>query len=229
MTPAEARYAVYFVPAANSALYRFGASVLGYDCYLGKEIPLIEGAPELWGDFVQEPQKYGFHGTLKAPFRLTEGQTEHDLLRALRNFSPSQQPVPRCALELRELGSFIALTPKNPPGALGRLAQACVEEFDRFRAPMNEKERARRLASKLTPRQIEYLDRWGYPYVFEEFRFHLTLTGSLESEARSRAFGFLCEKFKQMPALQSFVIDQIAVFRQLHGNARFEVIGTAPL
>src|SRR5262249_49521341 len=34
----EPRYALYFVPPADSALYRFGAGFLGYDCYTGERL-----------------------------------------------------------------------------------------------------------------------------------------------------------------------------------------------
>ena len=33
------RYAIYFVPAADQPLFRFGRAVLGYDCYTGEETP----------------------------------------------------------------------------------------------------------------------------------------------------------------------------------------------
>ena len=33
----EPRYAIYFVPPANSDLHRFGAGFLGYDCYTGED------------------------------------------------------------------------------------------------------------------------------------------------------------------------------------------------
>ena len=34
--------------------------------------------------------------------------------------------------------------------------------------------------SGLTDRQEALLTQWGYPYVMEEFRFHITLTGALD-------------------------------------------------
>jgi hypothetical protein len=34
-----ARYAIYFIPSAESGLYRFGRAALGYDCYTGEEVP----------------------------------------------------------------------------------------------------------------------------------------------------------------------------------------------
>ncbi|HMJ45461.1 MAG TPA: phosphonate metabolism protein, partial [Pseudolabrys sp.] len=87
----EPRYAIYFVPGTDSELYRFGASVLGYDCYTGRDIALIDGADaSSWSEFVREPRIYGFHATLKAPFYLAKGSNEADLERAVLDFAADQ-------------------------------------------------------------------------------------------------------------------------------------------
>src|ERR1700692_3555819 len=176
----EPRYAIYFVPGADSELYRFGASVLGYDCYTGRDIALIDGADAAsWTEFVREPRVYGFHATLKAPFYLGKGSNEADLERAVLDFAADQPAVLVGELAVRELGSFIALVPKTPRPLLDRLAQACVREFGQFRLPMTGPERERRLAGGLSARQIENRSRLGYSYVVEDFRFDVTLNGSL--------------------------------------------------
>lgn len=221
----EPRYAIYFVPGADSELYRFGASVLGYDCYTGRDIALFDGADTpSWSEFVREPRVYGFHATLKAPFYLAKGSNEADLERAVLEFAADNPAVLVGELAVRELGSFIALVPKTPRPLLDRLAQACVHEFDRFRSPMTSPDRERRLAADLSPRQIENLERWGYPHVLEDFRFHMTLTGSLPWPERNRALRFLCNKFEQMPGATSLTINQIVVARQLDKSAHFQVI-----
>lgn len=226
----EPRYAIYFVPGADTALYRFGASVLGYDCYTGRDTALIEGIDfPSWTEVVREPRVYGFHATLKAPFRLANGFNEADLAHALLAFAADHPAVLLGELAVRELGSFIALVPKSPRPLLDRLAQACVREFDRFRAALTTQERERRLAADLSARQIENLDRWGYPYVFEDFRFHMTLTGSLAPPERQRVLQFLCDKFEQMPGARSLTLDQLVLARQMHSAAPFQVIRQASL
>jgi putative phosphonate metabolism protein len=221
----EPRYAIYFVPGADSELYRFGASVLGCDCYTGRDIALIDGADAAsWTEFVREPRVYGFHATLKAPFYLAKGSNEADLEHAVLDFAADHPAVLIGELAVRELGSFIALVPKSPRPLLDRLAQACVREFDQFREPMSAPERARRLAGGLSARQVENLERWGYPYVLNDFRFHLTLTGSLSRPERSRALRFLCDKCEQMPRAMSLTIDWIVLVRQIDKSAHFQVI-----
>jgi putative phosphonate metabolism protein len=224
------RYAIYVVPRAETALFRFGASVLGYDCYTSRDVAPIAGTEAFaWPEIVREPRVYGFHATLKAPFRLAEGVSEADLDQAVVSEAADIPPVLVGDLVLREIGAFIALVPKTQSSALDRLAATCVEAFDRFRAPMTDAERTRRLASNLSAPQIEHLDRWGYPYVFEEFRFHMTLTGPLALPERARAFAFLSDKFEQVPEARSLIIDQIVIARQTGTNSPFEVLRAARL
>jgi putative phosphonate metabolism protein len=224
------RYAIYFVPDRKTALYQFGASVLGYDCYSGDELPLISGVDaNAWLETVQEPRVYGFHATLKAPFRLADGRSEVDLIQAVQTFAGAHAPVHVGALSMREIGSFIALVPDAACPPLDLLAEACVRDFDHFRAPMTATDRERRLAAGLNAPQIAYLDQWGYPYVFEAFRFHMTLTGALAARERASTFQFLCDRFMQIPEAHALTLDQIVVTRQDDKGSRLQVIEIAPL
>jgi putative phosphonate metabolism protein len=222
------RYAIYFVPDAASALYRFGAAVLGYDCYSGRDIELAEGFDvETWPALVREPRVYGFHATLKAPFRLADGTSDSELQNALVEFADKQAAFPVGDFVVRELGAFIALVPEAACPPLDRFADDCVSEFDRFRAPLSAEERTRRLAAKLTTRQKKNLERWGYPYVFDDFRFHMTLTGPLPDRARKPAFRLLSKKFEQA-AVISLSLDRVVIARQ-QDRLPFRVIRSAML
>ncbi len=217
------RYALYFVPAPDSALYRFGASVLGYDAFAGENVPTIKGAERsAWPDIVREPRVYGFHATLKAPFHLADGFDETMLLRAVHDFGAAYMSVPVGVLAVRELGRFIALTPQTPCKPLDDLAAACVREFDMLRAPLTAKDRERRLAAGVTERQTRYLDRWGYPYVFEEFRFHMTLTGPLDEPQRSEVFAFLRDRFEQLGAAL-LTVDRLVIAVQPGPSQPFRI------
>lgn len=220
------RYAIYYVPEADSALYRFGAELLGYDAFSGESCAQRADALRQfadWSALTQEPRRYGFHATLKAPFVLATGAREADLITALETFaaSPRRVPVFQPAIDL--IGDFIAIVPLVPPPALRALADDCVKQFDRFRAPITEDERVRRLRSSLTPRQIMQVDGWGYPYVFEDFRFHMTLTGRLAPETRHEVRGWLRARFAEL-AIRELTIDAVSIFRQPAPDRPFEII-----
>ncbi|AJA60056.1 MULTISPECIES: DUF1045 domain-containing protein [Bradyrhizobium] len=221
------RYAIYFAAGADSAVSRFGAELLGYDVYTGDEVPFPADASRVapdWRDVTADPRKYGFHGTLKAPMALAPGRTEAELVAACAAFAGKARPMPSIRPVVDSISGFIAVIPTEPVGALQQLAADCVREFDDFRAPMTAEDRARRRPDKLTERQRDYLDRWGYPYVMEEFRFHMTLTGRLDAERRGPILEMLRARFAAL-GLETLAIDRIALFKQDDTRARFRFVG----
>ena len=224
MSPA--RYSIFMAPPAGSALWRFGSAVIGYDAETGLDVPLPPGLPDAagWRGLTSEPRRYGFHGTLKPPFRLSDGTSEIDLLVAARTFAASRVPFHLPALGVAALGAFVALVPTERSGALDRLAGDCVRAFEPFRAPLNAAERERRLRAPLTERQAASLERWGYPYVFDDFRFHMTLTGSLPAERREPVRAALAERYAGIARRPALVAASVAVFRQPSPDERFRVL-----
>jgi putative phosphonate metabolism protein len=226
------RYAIYFVPAADSELHRFGSAVLGYDCQTGADVAHL---PDLttdaadWSELTQEPRRYGFHATLKAPFFLSGASNEAQLANALANFVAFARSIPTIVPAVRTLGNFIAIVPDERSADVEALAADCVTIFDAFRAPMTAQERARRVAAGLNHRQIANLDRWGYPYLFDDFRFHMTLTGSLPPPRRDRIVTLLQEQFARRCGDAPIAVDRLALLRQDHADARFRVVREAVL
>ncbi|MEO3417012.1 DUF1045 domain-containing protein [Roseovarius sp. CAU 1744] len=174
------RYAIYVLPEPGP-LADFGAAWMQWDPRSGTTPgpPQLPELPMRLADITQTPRRYGFHGTIKPPFRLHNDQTETDLQSALESYCTRTAPVALEALELARLGRFLALVPVGNTAGLMALAADVVREFDRFRAPLNAPELERRRQGGLSARQEAMLHEWGYPYVMEEFRFHLTLTGKL--------------------------------------------------
>ncbi len=223
------RYAIYYVPAANDPLYVLGTRVLGYDGFTGNAIGFPEEVTRHvadWVDVTTDPRKYGFHATLKAPFALGPGRTEAELLKAFAAFAaPATPAIP---LIVSAISSFIAVIPAASSAELSDLAQTCVEAFDAFRAPLTDHDRARRRPEHLSARQLHYLDRWGYPHVADEFRFHMTLTGSLPRERRETIVPLLQEQFAGILAAPR-PIDRIAIFHQADATSRFRIIAEREL
>jgi putative phosphonate metabolism protein len=221
------RYAIYFAADAGSALSRFGAELLGYDGHTGNELPFpdeaLRTAPD-WRDITADPRKYGFHATLKAPMALAPDRTEAELMAACASFAGKTRPIPLIRPSVDAISGFIAVVPAEPVSELQQLAADCVRDFDEFRAALSAEDRVRRKPEKLSERQRDYLDRWGYPYVMEEFRFHMTLTGRLDAERRGQILEMLRRRFAELK-LDTLAIDRIALFRQDDAKARFGIIG----
>lgn len=229
--PQYPRYAIYFVPSADSALYRFGAELIGYDAYSGELLPFAESIEleiEGWKQLTADPRKYGFHATLKAPITLAPGKTEDALAEAMREFAKTPRTLPLIAPTVRSISSFIAIVPDGPCPELQTFAADCVTAFDHFREPLTAADRERRNVSALTDRQVAYLDHWGYPYVFDEFRFHMTLAGSLPAERRGPVTIALQNRFAAL-SLKSVPIDRLALLRQSDATSGFTIIAHWPL
>jgi phosphonate metabolism protein PhnN/1,5-bisphosphokinase (PRPP-forming) len=181
-----ARYALYFAPATRSAWWTAGCNWLGRDAEAGADClqpPVAGMPPDISREITAEPRRYGFHATLKAPFRLSEGFSEAHLLAMAQAFAAEQQAVRIDSIGIHTLNNFLALqtTDRGSQERINALAMRCVSYFDLLRAAPSAAELSKRLAAGLSPRQAALTARWGYPYTEEEFRFHMTLTGALTS------------------------------------------------
>jgi putative phosphonate metabolism protein len=226
------RYAIYFVPSAETEFFRFGSAVLGYDCYTGGSIKrpaIFDAEPELWDGLAAEPRRYGFHATLKAPFNLSPSCREAQIVSALHSFAGLGHTISALTPAVRMLGGFAAVVPAAASPALDELAAKCTTIFDAFRAPMTAQERARRVASGLNQGQVANLDRWGYPYVFSDFRFHMTLTGRIDAERSDDVLAMLQKAFSRACKDRALAIERISLVRQNDENSPFRVIEQATL
>ena len=211
------RYAIYYVPPPGTALAAFGAR------WLGQDAPDLAGvSAEDWRRAVAAPRRYGFHATLKAPFRLAAGTDERALTDAIKRFRRTRGPVPVGKLALRVLADFLALAPMER-GATAELAADCVRAFDAFRAPPTAEESAQRQPDGLTASERANLERWGYPYVMEDYRFHLTLTGPLDEAGQAR-FGAAIARAAVPAIAEPVEIADICLCGQASPEAEFDVL-----
>ncbi len=232
MTQPAPRYALYYAPAAESALWRFGSATLGYDAVTGADVDLAvpPGCEGLdWSEITAKPRRYGFHATLKAPFELANGRNEGALRAFARNYVAGRPPVRLAGLSVNALGRFIALTPSEPSEELQRFAFDIVQAFEPFRAPLSQADLARRLQSPLTPAHRAYLEAYGYPYVGDAFRFHMTLTGSLPDAEVAPVKAALAQAYVQALPAGPVPIDRVAIFKQQSRSSRFVLLDSIPL
>ena len=171
------RFGIYYTPA-DQEFADAGASWLGWDI----RTALARNAP--CPDHVARPAKYGFHGTLKPPFRLAANTSQNELEAAIEQLATKLPIVTLDALSLSQIGSFLAFTPEGDQKPLRDFAAKIVRDLDRFRAPPTDAERTKRLRPNMPEQEKRNLADWGYPYVMESFRFHMTLTGPLTKSVR---------------------------------------------
>ncbi len=229
-----ARYAIYLAPAPDSALWRFGSEVIGRDAATGAEISSF--APHgfdaaTWRGMTVEPRRYGFHATIKAPFRLCENESEEALSEAAAELAAAQRPFDAGALRVSALPvgaakAFVALTPASPSPEIASLENVVVRKLDRFRAPLTPAERARRNPDQLSARQRENLDSWGYPYALDEFRAHFTLSDSLVDSAP--VADALAREFAARVAAPTLIVDALVLFAQSRAGGDFAILRRFP-
>lgn len=225
------RYAIYFAPTAGSPLYSFGSRWLGRDATTGEwldpELP-ADLAREEWLRVTDSPRRYGFHATLKPPFRLAENTTFAGLQAALRDFAGRHESFAAPPLGVARLGKFLALTLSEPSAEFASLAADSVEEFDRFRAPASEQELAERLSGSLSSRLREHVLRWGYPYVFDTWKFHMSLTCALPEPSLPPLEWYLRHRFAPV-CEQPLLVDSVCIFHEPYPAAAFRLVERAHL
>jgi hypothetical protein len=220
-----ARYAIYYAPPAETPLWRKAAAWLGRDAYSG-ETPTRPTLAALEGldldDLTADPRGYGFHATLKAPFELAAETTEAELLSAAERFVADQAPF-EAGIAPAALGRFLAFRLQDGEARMQALHEACVRAFEPFRAALSDADLARRRRAPLSAEQDARLLAWGYPYVFEDFRFHMTLTGQIRDDIlRERVLAALREHFAAETGAHRF--DGVAVFRQADRAQPFDIL-----
>ena len=214
------RYAIYYTP--QGALAEAGAAWLGWDLARGRAVAHPEVAGLDVAALTETPRKYGLHATVKPPFVLAEGTSADGLLAKFKTLCTRLAPVTLDGLALTQLGRFLALTPEGDTAALNAIAAEVVRGLDTFRAPPTEADLARRRQANLTPEQEANLSQWGYPYVMEAFRFHITLTGKLPKGDLPQVTAALAPYITpHLP--QPFVLDSLTLVGQAPDGMFHEV------
>jgi putative phosphonate metabolism protein len=223
---APVRVAVYYAPRPDDPLFTAGAAWLGRDPESDAPAP----QPDI-SDIVEitaEPRLYGFHATLKPPMRLAEGRQWFDVLEAARELADRTASFDLPRLSVQDLHGFLALRETIPCAPLQALADACVEHLDPFRAPPSDAELARRRRAGLTAEQDAMLMRWGYPYVFNTWFFHMTLTRRLTADEKARFQPAAEAYFARAVGAPRRVAD-ICLFTQARPDASFVISERLPL
>jgi putative phosphonate metabolism protein len=209
------RVAIYYAPEVHSQWWIAGSEWLGRCACTNqpRNQPMIASlTQERFACLTAEPRRYGWHATLKAPFRLAPGHDLDSLRTAVRQLCKGRQPFDLAPLNVTRMGSFLALRPLWRQSELERLAADCVRVLHALASPVSDEELARRRRAHLTKEQESLLLAWGYPYVLQCFRFHVSLTGSLQ-ELPEETLGTLtaaaARHFHDLPVPR---VDRLSIF-----------------
>jgi putative phosphonate metabolism protein len=226
------RCAVYFVPDVHGDWWQAGSQWLGR-CAAGGAVyppPHIPGVtPNEFQTLTEDPRRYGWHATLKAPFTLAAGQSLDDLRSAMRALASRWPAFDLPPLRVSDLGGFLALRPEGELAQLNAMAAACVQELHPLAKPLTDAELARRRQALLTPEQDRLMLAWGYPWVLEHFQFHLSLSGPLGKcapEVKAALLQAAQARFETLPMCR---FAHIALFTEPQAGADFELLETIDL
>lgn len=220
------RCAVYFVPDPQSPWWQAGSQWLGRCAATGQPMtqPSLAGIqPADQWDATAEPRRYGWHATLKAPFKILAGENLKSVMTALHDLAKTLPAFDLPALHISTEGGFMALRPEGDVSPINSTAAACVTALHRFAQPLSEADLARRRLAPLTPEQDQMLLKWGYPYVLDEFAFHLSLTGRMDgmSDAEKTAWQQAARiHFANLPMCR---FDRLALFVEPERGADFQL------
>lgn len=225
------RYALYWAPPVTAPLHRLGSHWLGRDAAAGTLLPQPLVAPlttERFAALTAEARNYAFHATLKPPIRLRAERTAAEFHAAAAAAARESRPFTAPPLKVGRIGAFLALVPGGDQADWRRLSDHMVTALDPFRQPPDELELARRRGNGLTPSQDVNLLRWGYPYLFEDWRFHMTLSASLTSPEAERIEAAALAYFAGIER-QSVAVTDVCVFEQSQPGSPFLITARYPL
>ncbi len=220
------RLALYWAPGTDDPLHAWGSEWLGRDAESGEALP----QPTIPGlDIAQvtaDARRYGLHATLKAPIRLARGwePARAGAVALAQRTAPFDLPP----LAVHDLDGFLALRESEPCPALHAFADDCVRSLDAERAHPDAAELARRGSDRLNDAQRANLVRWGYPHVFGEWRFHVTLTRRLTAEEKAVLLPAVTAHLGKAPGLPRRV-SALSLFVQPEPGAPFMIAERLPL
>jgi len=231
-TASAYRYAVYFIPTLHSEWWAAGCQWLGRCAATGQSLPQtpVPGVtPAQLQRYTQEPRRYGWHATLKAPFALMPGHTLASLQQALHALSMTLPAFDLPAMRVSTEGDFLALRPHRHCAQLQATADACVTRLHHLAMPLNDTDRARRRQKPLTPAQDQLLMQWGYPWVLEEFNFHMSLTGPLQGLSHAQRTALVQAAQQRFETLARCRFAHIALFVEPEQGADFQWLESVEL
>lgn len=180
-----AKFAVYFIPPADSAFYQHGTDILGYDVRAGKFLEPDNATraalPEFDPRWVQRPQTYGFHVTVGYTlyFELDRlPDIELEMEKAIQCFVGKDDliltPDPHERVQL--WNDEVLVLNYTPTPTLQMLHTLLVARVNPLGITSNIAQHyAQRDTGNLDAVAVERVRQYYSPYVFDNWKPHFTL------------------------------------------------------
>ncbi|MBD8882143.1 DUF1045 domain-containing protein [Rhodanobacter sp. 7MK24] len=211
------RYAVYFCPPAGS-----GLDALGREWLSARHIAGI--APERWRTLTANVRRYGWHATLCAPFALAEAAGYDELRREVADIARHASVI-ELAMQLDHLAGFLALRPHDDEQDVHTLADQCVRRLNPLRAPNSEATWQRR-APHLDAAELALFRQYGYPYVLDRYRFHMTVSAPASETETQAMRAWFAPRLADRPVAR---IDALTLCQEKAPDQPFEPLERIPL
>jgi hypothetical protein len=224
--PTPARVGLYYAPAIDDPLWSRAAAWLGRDPETNAPCKQPD-LPDIAG-ITADPRGYGFHATLKPPMRLRAGVTWNDVVTATEEVAAGLPAFDLPPMAVTDLQGFLALCDTTPSTALQACADLCAVGLDHLREPPDAAEIARRTAPYHSPAHKIMLARWGYPYMFATWFFHMTLTRRLSPAEKAIYMPAAEAHFGDLPSQPRRVTD-LCLYTQAAIGAPFTLAMRFPL
>jgi Protein of unknown function (DUF1045) len=215
------RYAIYFCPASDTALGRLGQNWLAASPH----------APELTGISTErrnallfKVRRYGWHATIRAPFMPAVDVAYDDVRRAVASVAHACASF-ELPLHIHRLAGFLALRPCVDGAAPKQLAAICLTALLPLCAPLSNEVLERRSVG-LDADEAGLLQGYGYPYVLDRYRFHLTLSAPATESEENAMREWLEPRVAELPSTR---MDALSICREATPGGAFELVERIPL
>ena len=98
------------------------------------------------------------------------------------------------------------------PKKLLHLAGDAVRIVNQLSAPLNPSEHARLRARILSTQEKQNIENWGYPYVFNQFRFRICLTSHITHRFEKEVIYSALNRYFSAACADPLMIDAICLF-----------------
>jgi hypothetical protein len=214
------RYAIYFCPASDTPLGR-----LGHDWLAAAHAPELPGiSTERRNALLVKVRRYGWHATIRAPFTLADDVTYDDVHHAATSVANACASF-ELPLHIHRLAGFLALRPCVDSTQPKQLAATCLKALAPLCAPLSGEMMEQRSAG-LDADEITFLRRYGYPYVLDRYRFHLTLSAPATEFEEQAMRQWLAPRVAELPSTR---VDALSICREATPGGAVELIERIPL